>query len=75
MKVEFLRDENNNIWFSQASNIHIKRIVKSQVSIPCLDEFMSHHKRVLMLEQKKYDCITPPLSPKGDQSKTAEGVM
>ena len=25
MKVEFLRDENNNIWFSFANDFHVRR--------------------------------------------------
>jgi len=36
MKAEFLRDENDNIWFTFAKDIHIRRI-KSKISINGFD--------------------------------------
>ena len=32
MTAEFLRDDNNNVWFSYAKNIHIKRLKPKQIS-------------------------------------------
>lgn len=36
MKAEFLRDENDNVWFTCAKDIHIRRI-KSKISITGYD--------------------------------------
>lgn len=33
MRVEFLRDQNNCVWFSYAHDIHIRRIVSTDVNI------------------------------------------
>lgn len=43
MKAEFLRDENNNIWFVNASEIHIRRCT-SKVGLQELDSIINEEK-------------------------------
>lgn len=33
MKVEFLRDENNNIWLTYAKDIQIRRLTRANVML------------------------------------------
>ena len=71
MFCEFLKDQNNNIWFSNASQIHIRRIVtKTENSETNLnnradEDYTEIQKKIVLQELQEYENSVCYFEPKG----------
>jgi len=52
MKAEFLRDENNNIWFSNAKDIHVRRAI-NKIGLQDLGTTISDEKMIQVKAAQK----------------------